>query len=179
MWYPVAGGGGPFDIPDLPSSPFSLSFRSRQPGASLKPNWPSTSFRSAQATARSSSAPRPRWRRDADGDGVVEPGEGHRYVVRIRQLRGMNGPARSYYPTTASCFNDLASRRFRINGLMGVERLTKENSPNENPKLVPWEMSAIARNPRGADGHRLSLTGPTHSSGEPSRCEAVTYLLPP
>lgn len=73
----------------------------------------------------------------ADGDGVVKPGEGHRFVVRIRQLRGMNGRARSYYPTTASCFNGGASRRFRINGLMGVERVTKENTPNENPKLVP------------------------------------------
>ncbi len=89
------------------------------------------------------------WRRDVDGDGVVEPGEGHRFVVRIRQVRGMNGPARSYYPTTASYFNGGASRRFRLNGLMGVERLTKENTPNENPKLVPWETSAIARNPRG------------------------------
>jgi hypothetical protein len=58
----------------------------------------------------------------------------------------MNGPARSYYPTTASWFNGGASRRFRINGLMGVERVTTENTPNENPKLVPWEMSAVARN---------------------------------
>ncbi len=90
----------------------------------------------------------------------------------------MNGPARSYYPMMASYSNGVASRWFRINGLMVIERFTKENTPNENPKLVPWEMSAIARNPRGADGHRLSLTGPTHSSGEPSRCEAVTYLLP-
>ena len=36
--------------------------------------------------------------------------------------------------------------RFRVNGLMGVGRLTKENTPNENPKLVPWEMSTTARN---------------------------------
>lgn len=108
-------------------------------------------------------------------DPAMEPGEGQRFVVRIRQRRGMNGPARSYYPTTTSCFNGVACRRFRINGLMGVGPLPKENTPNENPKLVPWEMSAIARNPPGAGGHRLSLTGPTHHPGEPSRCEAVTY----
>ncbi len=81
---------------------------------------------------------------------AMEPGEGHRFIERIRQLRGMNGSARSYYPTTASYFNGVASRRFRINGLMGVERVTKENTPNENPKLVPWEISAIARNTQRA-----------------------------
>ena len=35
-WYPVAGGGGPCDIPDLPSWPFSPSSRGSQPGHSLK-----------------------------------------------------------------------------------------------------------------------------------------------
>ena len=52
------------------------------------------------------------WRWGADGDGVVESGEGYRFLVRIRQVRGMNGPARSYYPTTEPCFNGGASPGF-------------------------------------------------------------------